>query len=144
MRLCFQLELAIRNGHGRLVADRGNDLINTMAAFFADYEPMPSLLHGDLWGGNWGITGDAQPVIFDPAVYYGDREVDIAMTRLFGGFGVDFYTAYDNTWPRDVGAAVRTDLYNLYHVLNHLNLFGDSYAGQARGMIDRLLAETGH
>jgi protein-ribulosamine 3-kinase len=81
------------------------------------------------------------PVIFDPAVYYGDREADIAMTRLFGGFSSAFYDAYQNAWPLDPGAATRTTLYNLYHILNHLNLFGAGYRQQAESMIDRLLAE---
>jgi fructosamine-3-kinase len=83
-------------------------------------------------------------MIFDPAVYYGDREADLAMTRLFGGFGTRFYSAYEAAWRLDAGAAARTDLYNLYHVLNHLNLFGGGYLGQAVGLIEGLLAETGH
>lgn len=84
------------------------------------------------------------PVIYDPAVYYGDREADIAMTRLFGGFGPRFHSAYVASWPLDQAAGTRRDLYNLYHVLNHLNLFGGSYRGQAESMIDRLLAAAGH
>ena len=104
----------------------------------------PSLLHGDLWGGNWGVlSGSREPAIFDPAVYYGDRETDIAMTRLFGGFGPRFYAAYQATWPLDQAAGTRCTLYNLYHVLNHFNLFGGGYGRQAEGMIDRLLAELG-
>jgi fructosamine-3-kinase len=83
------------------------------------------------------------PVIFDPAVYYGDREADIAMTRLFGGFGPRFYSAYVSASPLDQAAGTRRDLYNLYHVLNHLNLFGGSYRAQAESMIDRLLAAAG-
>jgi fructosamine-3-kinase len=108
--------------------------------FFAGYQPEPSLLHGDLWGGNWGVIADEQPVIFDPAVYYGDREADIAMTRLFGGFGAEFFTAYNEAWPLDSGFERRCDLYNLYHVLNHLNLFGGGYLRQVSDMLDRLLA----
>jgi len=80
--------------------------------------------------------------MFDPATYYGDREADLAMTRLFGGFGREFHAAYESAWPLDSGAAARRDLYNLYHVLNHLNLFGGGYRRQAEGMIERLLAET--
>jgi fructosamine-3-kinase len=83
------------------------------------------------------------PVIFDPAVYYGDRETDLAMTRLFGGFGPAFYAAYSEAQPLDGGADTRRTLYNLYHVLNHYNLFGGSYGRQAADMIDRLLAEFG-
>jgi fructosamine-3-kinase len=100
-------------------------------------------LHGDLWGGNWNVDAAGRPVIFDPAVYYGDRETDIAMTRLFGGFGNRFYTAYHSTWPLDQAAGTRGTLYNLYHVLNHLNLFGGGYLAQAEDMIARLLAELG-
>jgi fructosamine-3-kinase len=109
-----------------------------------DYRPAPSLLHGDLWAGNRAIRADGAPVVFDPAVYFGDREADLAMTRLFGGFGADFHAAYAAEWPLDAGAAARRDLYNLYHVLNHLNLFGGGYRAQAEAMIDRLLAATGH
>jgi protein-ribulosamine 3-kinase len=140
-RLRYQLDLAARGGHGgnRLCAG-GERLLNELGAFFSDYRPVPSLVHGDLWDGNWAADAADQPVIFDPAVYYADREVDLAMTRLFGGFGADFYAAYAATWPLDPGARVRVDLYNLYHVLNHLNLFGGGYLGQALTSIDRLVA----
>ncbi|RMG29588.1 MAG: fructosamine kinase family protein, partial [Gammaproteobacteria bacterium] len=110
--------------------------------FFTDYHPVPSLLHGDLWGGNWGTLESGEPVIFDPAVYYGDREADLAMTELFGGFGRDFRAAYEAAWPLDPGYRVRRTLYNLYHILNHLNLFGGGYLGQALSMMEALLAET--
>ena len=82
------------------------------------------------------------PAILDPAVYYGDRETDLAMTELFGGFGSDFYRAYHDTWPLDPGYEVRKTLYNLYHILNHLNLFGGGYASQAEHMIDSILAQV--
>jgi fructosamine-3-kinase len=95
-----------------------------------------------LWGGNWGVDAQGEPVLFDPAVYFGDREADLAMTRLFGGFSAAFYAAYQSAWPLEAGAEVRVTLYNLYHVLNHFNLFGGGYARQAQGMIQRLLAET--
>jgi fructosamine-3-kinase len=94
-----------------------------------------------LWGGNVGFDSSGSPVIFDPAVYYGDREADLAMTELFGGFSAAFYAAYRSAYPLDPGYAVRKQLYNLYHVLNHFNLFGGSYARQAETLIDRLLAE---
>ncbi len=105
-----------------------------------DHAPVPSLLHGDLWGGNFGASDDGIPVIFDPACYFGDREADMAMTELFGGFGADFYAAYQAVWPMDDGYRTRKTLYNLYHILNHLNLFGSGYLAQAEGMIDRLLS----
>jgi fructosamine-3-kinase len=142
-RLGFQLALAAGNGHGGRLQQRGEKLLGALDVFFATYRPVPSLLHGDLWGGNRGADAAGQPVIYDPAVYHGDREADIAMTRLFGGFGPRFYAAYVAAWPLDQAAGTRRDLYNLYHVLNHLNLFGGSYRAQAETMIDRLLAAAG-
>jgi len=137
-RLGYQLDLAGR--HGRNMRNKGERLMAGLGEFFRDYRPAPSLLHGDLWGGNVGSIGD-QPVIFDPAVYYGDRETDLAMTELFGGFSAQFYQAYQETWPLDPGYKVRKTLYNLYHVLNHFNLFGGGYGSQAEHMIDSLLVE---
>jgi len=142
-RLRHQLDLAERNGHGGHLTERGRLLVEQAEAFFPGYRPVPSLLHGDLWGGNWAAETSGKPVIFDPAVYYGDREADLAMTRLFGGFGPSFYVAYEAAWPLDRGAGARRTLYNLYHVLNHLNLFGGGYLAQARSMIDSLLAAIG-
>ena len=141
-RLGFQLELAGRNGHRGELQRRGEALLGRFAPLI-DHGPSPSLLHGDLWGGNIAYGADGEPVVFDPAVYYGDREADLAMTELFGSFGGRFYDAYNEVWPLDAGYRVRKTLYNLYHVLNHLNLFGGGYLGQARSMIDRLLAEVG-
>jgi fructosamine-3-kinase len=143
-RLGVQLDLAFHNGLDSRIVDRGRDLGERCGAFFSSHRPVPSLLHGDLWGGNWGVVaGVREPVIFDPAVYYGDRETDIAMTRLFGGFGPRFYAAYQAAWPLDQAAGTRRTLYNLYHVLNHFNLFGGGYGQQAEAMIDKLLAEFG-
>jgi fructosamine-3-kinase len=101
------------------------------------HKPQPSLLHGDLWSGNVGFTKDG-PVVFDPAVYYGDREADLAMTELFGGFSREFYDAYQEVLPLDAGYEKRKHLYNLYHLLNHLNLFGGGYLGQVKSTL-RLL-----
>jgi protein-ribulosamine 3-kinase len=142
-RLRHQLDLAATNGHGGRLQRRGEVLLGRVGEFFTDYKPSPSLLHGDLWGGNWGADELERPVIFDPAVYYGDREADLAMTRLFGGFGPDFHAAYESAWPPAAGARTRTGLYNLYHVLNHANLFGGGYVSQALSMIESLLAELG-
>lgn len=141
-RLGFQFDLARQNGHGSRLDGQAARLLDVLPAFFTDYRPAPSLLHGDLWGGNWGATADGTPVIFDPATYYGDRETDLAMTELFGGFGKAFYSAYGAVWPLDDGYRIRRDLYNLYHVLNHLNLFGGAYLGQAEAMLARLLVEV--
>ncbi|MSQ91567.1 MAG: fructosamine kinase family protein [Gammaproteobacteria bacterium] len=143
-RLLYQLELAASSGHTGRLQDRGRRLLEMMDVFFASYRPAASLLHGDLWSGNRGALADGTPVVFDPAVYYGDREADIAMTCLFHGFGPRFYSAYAATWPLDQAAGTRRALYNLYHVLNHLNLFGGSYRKKAEGLIDRLLAAAGH
>ena len=138
-RLGFQFRLAARNGHSGELQALGRKLIDGLPALFAGYEPVPSLLHGDLWGGNWASV-DGDPVIFDPAVYYGDRETDLAMTHLFGGFGAAFYTAYRQAWPLEEGSAARQELYQLYHVLNHLNLFGGGYLGRAVGILRTLCA----
>lgn len=140
-RLRPQLELAVANGFAPLLEGPGERLLAGVGALLATHTPKASLLHGDLWGGNWLATRDGEPVIFDPAVYYGDRETDLAMTQLFGGFGPRFYRAYAAAAPLPPGAELRVDLYNLYHVLNHANLFGESYARRARAMIERLLAE---
>jgi protein-ribulosamine 3-kinase len=141
-RLGFQFRLAAAKGHGgRLVAD-GNRLLEKLPAFFSAYEPVPSLLHGDLWSGNAAASADGEPVIFDPAVYYGDREADLAMTELFGGFPPALYESYRAEYPLDAGYATRKHLYNLYHVLNHFNLFGAGYRAQAERMIGQLLASV--
>lgn len=142
-RLGFQLQLAARNGHRGRLQTRGEQLLLAFPALI-DHRPCPSLIHGDLWGGNLGYDQTGQPVIYDPAVYYADREAELAMTELFGGFSRRFYAAYEEAWPLEPGYRVRKTLYNLYHILNHLNLFGGGYGGQAQGMIERLLAETGH
>jgi fructosamine-3-kinase len=138
-RLGPQLELAARNGLSGLEAP-GQRILEAVPALLT-HGPPASLLHGDLWGGNWLSDSSGTPVIFDPAVYHGDRETDLAMTRLFGGFGPDFYCAYEGVWPLSEGSAVRMTLYNLYHVLNHANLFAGGYVQQSRAMMERLLAQ---
>ncbi len=138
-RLGFQLELAARNGASRALLSGGETLTTRLPELFADYRPEPSLLHGDLWGGNFAARRDGEPVIFDPATYYGDREADLAMTELFGGFSSAFYRAYEAAWPLDAGCSRRKTLYNLYHIINHFNLFGGGYLAQAEGMVRRLL-----
>lgn len=136
-RLGFQLELAARNGFKGELQQEGDRLLSNISQFFNHYWPEASLLHGDLWGGNWA-SANGEPIIFDPAVYYGDRESDLAMSKLFGGFPHDFYSAYENAWPLATGSAQRIELYQLYHVLNHLNLFGGSYLGRALGIMKTL------
>lgn len=140
-RLQWQLDLAQRNGADKTLLESGAHLLDRLEDFFPGYTPIPSLLHGDLWSGNHAYVGQT-PALFDPAVYYGDREADLAMTELFGGFSSGFYAAYHAAWPLDPGYEVRRNLYNLYHVLNHFNLFAGGYAAQARRMITALLAEV--
>jgi fructosamine-3-kinase len=142
-RLEPQLAWARDKGCSPRLYEDGMRLAQRVAAFFDGYRPQPSLLHGDLWGGNAAWLAEGTPVIFDPAAYWGDREADLAMTELFGGFGAGFHAAYRDAWPLDPGYATRKTLYNLYHVLNHFNLFGGGYAGQAQSMVQRLLAEIG-
>ena len=140
-RLGFQLQLAAQNGADQRTLQRGQRLSDALDSFFSSYQPQPSLLHGDLWSGNYAILANGDPTIFDPAVYYGDRETDLAMTELFGGFSGDFYDSYNASWPLDPGYRTRKTLYNLYHILNHFNLFGGGYINQAAHMIDELLSE---
>lgn len=135
-RLGFQLQLP----NAAELLGAGQRLLERVDRFFADYLPVPSLLHGDLWAGNVAAAR-SEPVIYDPAVYYGDREADIAMTELFGRRGDAFYGAYQEAWPLNAGYARRRNLYNLYHVLNHANLFGGGYVAQASDLIRRLLSE---
>ena len=141
-RLLPQLALAKNRRADRLVAS-GERLAENLHVFFTSYRPAAVLLHGDLWRGNAAIDKHGKLVLFDPAVYFGDRETDLAMTRLFGGFPSDFYAAYTETQPLSAGYSQRQTLYNLYHVLNHFNLFGGAYQHEAEHMIRRLLAEIG-
>lgn len=143
-RLRPQFALAARRGAPSSLLARGERLLECIEVYYSSYRPAPALLHGDLWSGNRATTCDGEPVVYDPAAYYGDREADLAMTRLFGGFGPRFYAAYVSAWPLDAAAGYRRDLHNLYHVLNHYNLFGGAYAAQAEAMIGALLAEAGH
>lgn len=140
-RLQYQLDLAASHGHGGSLQSDGERLLELFPALFESYAPEASLLHGDLWSGNHAYSRTGEPVIFDPAVYFGDRETDLAMTELFGGFGAGFYDAYRDHYPLDSGYKARKTLYNLYHILNHLNLFGGGYLAQAQGMIDALISE---
>lgn len=140
-RLGFQLELAKTNGFSHRLYDLGVDLLDQFGAFFSSYQPQASLLHGDLWSGNWAGDEGGRPVIFDPACYYGDREADLAMMELFGHPGQTFMAAYTESYPVQPGYKIRKVFYNLYHILNHANMFGASYAMQAENMMESLLAE---
>lgn len=135
-RIGYQLQLAHRRG-GHF--PQGDRLLAAIPQLLEGHQPQPSLVHGDLWSGNAAITKTGEPVIFDPATYYGDREVDLAMTELFGGFPSEFYQGYNEVFPVTSSYQRRKVLYNLYHILNHFNLFGGGYASQANRMIEQLL-----
>ncbi|TVQ45137.1 MAG: fructosamine kinase family protein [Gloeocapsa sp. DLM2.Bin57] len=135
-RIGYQLKLARRRG-GNL--PDSELVIAKVREFLQDRHPQPSLVHGDLWSGNVAILESGEPVILDPAIYYGDREVDIAMTELFGGFPGAFYRGYEEVWSLDPGYQKRKPLYNLYHILNHFNLFGGGYGAQANRMLLQIL-----
>lgn len=136
-RLAHQFKLCAQRGYQFTGKDR---LLDRVSDFF-DTQPKPSLLHGDLWSGNASFDSNGEPFLYDPGSYYGDREADLAFTEFFGGFNRAFYQAYNEALPLEPGYEVRKHLYNLYHCLNHAYIFGSSYAGQAQGIIDRLLAE---
>jgi fructosamine-3-kinase len=135
-RIGYQLQLAQRKGGNFPKADR---LLDAIPEILGEHQPQPSLVHGDLWSGNASFTTTNIPVIFDPATYWGDLEVDIAMTELFGGFPAAFYQGYASVYSLDPGYERRKHLYNLYHILNHYNLFGGSYQSQANSAIELLL-----
>ncbi len=141
-RLEYQLKLAQRKGFSAPAFTQGMQLAAQLNCFFSNYKPLPSLLHGDLWSGNYSADQQGQPVIYDPAIYYGDHETDLAMMELFGNPGKRFFSAYNEHYIIDSGYQTRKTLYNLYHILNHFNLFGGNYAAQAQNMINQLLAET--
>ena len=136
-RLRFQVRLAEDRGHGielsRLLDRAESSIFEYLEAAI---EPA-SILHGDLWSGNFMVDEQGEACLIDPAVYYGHREADLAMTRLFGGFEPLFYSAYNETLPLAAGHQDRLPIYQLYHVLNHLNLFGGSYYAQSQRILQR-------
>ncbi len=140
-RLLFQLRLAESSRLASRDLSRGMaQLEKIIPVLLEGTDAPPSLLHGDLWGGNFMVDADGAPVLIDPAVYYGHREAELGMTQLFGGFSLTFYEAYHEAWPLEPGWRRRMPLYQLYHLLNHLNLFGGGYGGQAEVLIRRYLA----
>lgn len=134
-RIGYQLKLANRRGGN---FQNSQEIIAKVRSSLSHHNPLPSLVHGDLWFGNAGFTDKGEGTIFDPACYYGDREVDVAMTELFGGFPLAFYDGYNQQWCLDKGYNQRKNIYNLYHILNHFNLFGGSYESQAKRMIQQI------
>jgi fructosamine-3-kinase len=135
-RLRFQYDLADQNG---LLPSprrqRMERLMGNLERWLGSGSELSSLLHGDLWAGNCIATSRNAPVLIDPAVYYGNREAEIAYTELFGGFDSLFYSAYQSAWPLDSDYNTRRDLYNLYHLLNHLNIFGEAYSYQVDAVL---------
>lgn len=140
-RLLPQLELARKNGLTPELAKQVEYLMTNLADYFVAYEPRPALLHGDLWSGNVAIDRSTnKPMMFDPAPYFGDHESDLAFTELFGGFPETFYHRYKELSPLHENYPLRRPVYNLYHALNHFNLFGDSYLPMVKEQLDEALA----
>jgi fructosamine-3-kinase len=142
-RLAPQLALARSTGHDGALQALGAQVVAAVPRLLAGHDAPPALLHGDLWSGNAAFLGTGTPVVFDPAVYYGDPEADLALTELFGGFPESMYEGYREMRAIAPGYRRRRVLYNLYHVLNHLNLFGAGYRAQAERMMARLLEPGG-
>ncbi|MBN8546059.1 MAG: fructosamine kinase family protein [Ignavibacteria bacterium] len=137
-RLMPQFRIMSQNGYtDKLLATKFDSLLKRLPELIDDKSVKPSLLHGDLWSGNVMVDETGEAVIFDPAVYYGDRETDIAMTELFGGFDGDFYGAYFESYSRYNQYKERKELYQLYHLMNHLNLFGSGYLGSVKSIIQK-------
>ncbi|GIK61691.1 MAG: phosphotransferase [Ignavibacteriota bacterium] len=135
-RILFQLQLAEKLGNSTDELRKGiSKLENKIEDIIGHNSEKPSLLHGDLWAGNYMIDQNGNAVLIDPAAYYGHREADLGMTKLFGGFNSEFYKAYNESFPLEDGFDYRENIYKLYHVLNHLNLFGGGYYSQAISLI---------
>jgi len=127
LRLLPQLKIGTKWG---IILSEWEILLASIITFLNQHKPSPSLVHGDLWSGNAAINKDGKAVIFDPAIWWADREVDLAMTYLFGGFSNAFHEGYESVWPLPSSARTRVEIYNLYHLLNHANIFGGSYKSQ--------------
>ncbi len=139
-RLLYQFKLAEKHGY---VNSDFRKLFNQFESVYRNIiegtEEEPSLIHGDLWGGNYLVDESGNPVLIDPAVYYGHREAELGMTILFGGFDSEFYSSYNEAYPLFDGWKERLDIYKLYHVMNHLNLFGSGYLNQTLSIIKSYL-----
>ena len=141
-RLIFQLEMAWRNGYSGNIRLLGEKMPDAVGAILKNHHPPPSLLHGDLWSGNYGFESRGEPVIIDPAVYHGDAETDLAMMQLFGSPPTNFFNKYQELNPLSDGWQLRKSVYNLYHILNHLNIFGSSYRSHAESLMKSILREV--
>ena len=140
-RLIFQLEMAWQNGYSGNFRLLGEKMPDAVGAILKHHHPLPSLLHGDLWSGNYGFDSRGEPVIIDPAVYHGDAETDLAMMQLFGSPPTRFFDKYQELSPLPDGWQLRKSVYNLYHILNHLNIFGSSYRSHAESLMKSILRE---
>lgn len=137
-RLGYQLKLAEANNYGGSELQRlGGDLLNRLDSLIGNSNEKPALIHGDLWSGNWLCDANNQPALIDPAAYFANREAEFGMTTLFGGLPEQFYEAYDEAWPMEQGWRERVSVYRLYHLLNHLNLFGRSYLADCLEILRR-------
>lgn len=139
-RLLFQYKLLEKNGYADSAIKRRISLLeNKIENILEGSENIPSLLHGDLWSGNYLVDENGNACLIDPAVYYGNREADLAMTKLFGGFSSAFYKSYQEVFPLPDGYEYRENIYKLYHIMNHLNLFGGGYYHQTISLMDYYL-----
>jgi len=135
-RLLYQYKLAEKNGYVSSSLKKDfQKLESRIETIIGDTDEPPCLLHGDLWSGNYICDTSGEPVLIDPAVYYGHREADLAMTKVFGGFSPSFYEAYQQEYPLLPGWEYRENIYKLYHILNHLNIFGRSYLSEAEYIV---------
>ena len=138
-RLKPQLDLASKKG---IINFDYTKSLTSLINFLNQHNPEPSLVHGDLWSGNKSISNNGRGIIFDPASYWADREVDIAMSRLFGGFSEKFYSGYNSIWKLSNSSAKRINIYNLYHILNHANIFGGNYIQQSISLLNKIIFEV--
>ncbi|MCO4792790.1 MAG: fructosamine kinase family protein [Bacteriovoracaceae bacterium] len=138
-RLVYQVELALLKGAPKKLKDRLVAMESNSRELLLESALRPCLIHGDLWSGNFLIDDSGEVVLIDPAVYYGHREAELAMTKLFGGFEDSFYTSYNDEYPLPPGFEDRLGLYELYHVLNHYNLFGGHYLDQSLDLMAKYI-----
>ena len=142
-RIAVQLGLLTKKDVSNSLTIKGKELIKKLPSYFSNHKPKPSLVHGDLWQGNYAFDQGGNPTIFDPACYYADHEVDLAMLELFGNPGHEFFETYNQYYKIGEGYSERKKIYNLYHVLNHANMFGGGYVPQTEQMIESILFELG-
>lgn len=137
-KIDLQMELLNKNYRNNEARELWSQLLPKLSKFFEGLEIKPALIHGDLWGGNVGETS-SEPVIFDPASYYGHSEFDLSISKMFGGFGSSFFDSYHKLIPQAEGFRKRVDLYKLFHYLNHWNHFGSGYEGSTLSTLRTVL-----